>query len=98
MSRYPKNWTDIALKIKEKCDWKCCKCGLQCFKPSDDVSKLSKSERMRKTLTIHHSNYMPEDNREENLIPLCSACHLSFHQGKKGNISIGQLELFSLMN
>ena len=94
MSRYPKNWPEIALKIKNKCGWKCSKCGLQCLKPSDDVSKLSKSERMKKTLVVHHSNYKPEDNREENLIPLCSSCHLNFHKGKRGNISIGQLDLF----
>ena len=98
MSRYPKNWTEIALKVKETAQWKCSKCGLECLKPSDDVSKLSKSERMRKTLVVHHSNHKPEDNRIENLIPLCSGCHLSYHSGKRGNVSLGQLELFSLMN
>ena len=94
MSRYPENWNDIALKVKETAQWKCSKCGLQCLKPSDDVSKLSKSERMRKTLVVHHSNYVPEDNRIDNLIPLCSGCHLNFHKGKRGNVSLGQLELF----
>ena len=93
-SRYPDNWKELALKVKESVNWQCQKCGMQCIKPSDDVSKLSKSERMRKTLNVHHANYMPENNNLENLIPLCTGCHLSFHIRKRGNVSIGQLELF----
>lgn len=93
-SRYPDNWDEISLKVKESAKWQCQKCGMQCLKPSDDGSKLSRSERMRKTLTVHHANYQPEDNRPENLIPLCTGCHLSLHTGKKGNVSIGQLRLF----
>jgi predicted HNH restriction endonuclease len=93
-SRYPKNWNEIAFQVKESVLWRCAKCGMQCLKPGDDVSGLSKSERMRKTLTVHHANYRPEDNRKENLIPLCSGCHLSFHTRKKGSICINQLELF----
>jgi predicted HNH restriction endonuclease len=49
---------------------------------------------MVKTLTVHHANYTPEDNRAENLIPLCTACHLSYHTRKKSNVTPGQLSLF----
>ena len=68
MSRYPENWNEIAFKVKETAQWKCSKCGLQCLKPSDDVSKLSKSQRMRKTLTVHHSNYLPWQRAAEEFI------------------------------
>lgn len=93
-SRYPDDWNQIANFVKNQVDWKCQKCGMQCLKPQDDVEELTISERRKRTLTVHHSNYKPEDNRLENLIPLCTGCHLSYHSGKKGNISIGQMSLF----
>jgi hypothetical protein len=92
-SRYPNNWSEIALKLKQQANWKCEKCGLQCLMPNDDVSRLSKSERMKITLNVHHKNYRPEDNRPENLICLCTACHLSYHTRGRGNVSIYQLSL-----
>lgn len=95
-SRYPDNWNEIASQKKEAVNWICQKCGMQCLKPSDDISKLTKSERTKKTLVVHHADYKPENNRPENLIPVCTACHLSFHAGKKGNIIIGQLSLFDI--
>lgn len=93
-SRYPDNWAEIAKKKKEAVNWICQKCGMQCLKPSDDISKLTKSERTKRRLVVHHADYKPENNRCENLIPVCSGCHLSYHSGKKGNIIIGQLSLF----
>ncbi len=94
MSRYPKNWKEIATAVKEKAQWRCANCGMQCIRPNDDVKDLSKSERMRRTLTVHHQNYQPECNDEDNLIALCTGCHLEKHQRGKGNISVGQLSLF----
>ena len=93
-SRYPDNWSEIALRIKQKQDWKWIKCGRRCLHPGEDRSKLSKSETMARTLQVHHANYIPEDNRPENLIALCTGCHLSFHNRSQGNVVIGQLSLF----
>lgn len=92
--RYPDNWTQIALAIKEEAQWRCAKCGLQCIKPHEDTSKLTKSERTARTLTVHHSNYLPEDCRPENLRVLCTSCHLSYHNRGQSNVSPGQLSLF----
>ena len=94
MSRYPKDWKEIANSIKEASGWRCAKCGMQCIKPGNDVSKLSISERRAKTLQVHHADCTPENNDPSNLIPLCSGCHLSYHQGGRGNVSPGQLSLF----
>ena len=94
--RYPKNWEQIAFKIKEKAKWKCTKCGLQCLKPSDDKTKLNKSQKAKLTLTVHHLNYQPEDNRPENLVALCTSCHLLYHRRQKGSESVGQQCLFNL--
>ncbi|MEM7592393.1 MAG: HNH endonuclease, partial [Cyanobacteria bacterium P01_A01_bin.83] len=46
------------------------------------------------TLQVHHWNRDPRDNRPENLIALCSACHLEYHRGGKSNVSPGQLSLW----
>ncbi|MCT7981373.1 HNH endonuclease [Laspinema olomoucense] len=70
MSRYPEDWRTIALTVKEQAGWRCAKCDLQCLRPGDDITGLTKSERTKITLTVHHHNRMPEDNRPENLIAL----------------------------
>ena len=93
-SRYPDNWSEMAFKVKQSAQWKCAKCGMDCIKPNEDVSGLDRSERMRRTMNIHHSDYNPDNNREENLRPLCSGCHLSFHTGRRRNVPAGQLSLF----
>jgi predicted HNH restriction endonuclease len=85
MSRYSKDWKDIATAIKEKADWKCAKCGA-------DFKDKKKSTR-GSCLQVHHWNRIPEDNRPENLVALCNSCHLQYHRGGKGNISLNQLSL-----
>jgi hypothetical protein len=92
--RYPQNWSDIALEIKQEVNWRCSKCGLQCIRPGDDTKKLTRSQRTALTLTVHHYNFVPEDNRRDNLCALCTGCHLSFHNRRRGNVSPGQLSLF----
>jgi hypothetical protein len=63
---------------------------------SDPANKAAraKSQRCALTLTVHHRNRIPEDNRPENLIALCTACHLSYHNRRQSNVSPGQLSLF----
>jgi Fe-S-cluster-containing dehydrogenase component len=95
INRYGKNWEEIAFLIKKQAGWKCSKCSLQCLKPEDDTSNLTKTERTRRTLNVHHANYTPEDNRSFNLIPLCTSCHLSYHNRRQGNTTPGQLSLWT---
>jgi len=91
--RYPAYWDTLALAIKTKAMWRCRHCLRQCLRPGEGDG-LSRSEKAKATLTVHHANFTPEDNREENLIPLCAPCHLAIHgRGRKGNISPGQLSL-----
>ena len=92
--RYPVNWTEIAVAIKELAGWKCSKCGQQCYKPGEKREGLKRSEWTGKTLCVHHSDYNPANNSAKNLTPLCNPCHLSLHAGRRGNISPGQLSLF----
>lgn len=90
---YPKNWTEIALAVKESVEWKCSKCGRQCYKKGQFPSDWTISKRKAYTLQVHQWNRDPSDNRLENLTVLCSGCHLSYHQGGRSNVSPGQLEL-----
>ncbi|MCP6760209.1 MAG: HNH endonuclease [Fischerella sp. CENA71] len=91
---YPENWSDLALAVKKEAKWCCQKCGLKCIVPGEDTSKLTRSERMKRTLQTHHWDRNPSNNSAENLIALCSACHLLYHQGGKSNVSRGQLSLW----
>ncbi|KJH69391.1 HNH endonuclease [Aliterella atlantica] len=92
-ARYPADWEDIAKAVKEATLWRCSKCHKQCLRPGEGRG-LNRSERALQTLTVHHANFTPEDNRIENLIALCAPCHLSIHRGSRGNVSLGQLSLW----
>ncbi len=92
MSEYPDNWKELTYQLKEKNNWKCSKCGIQCIKPGAQGNKqLTKSERSKLTLQAHHSDYNVSNNRPENLRILCSACHLGYHCGRRTNIHPNQL-------
>jgi 5-methylcytosine-specific restriction endonuclease McrA len=93
--RYPDNWSDIALLVKEAALWRCRHCSKQCLRPGEKPSYLTRSEWTIATLSVHHANCIPEDNRLENLIPLCTPCHLAVHTRRNGNVSPGQLSLFN---
>jgi 5-methylcytosine-specific restriction endonuclease McrA len=92
--RYPENWKKLSRAIKEAADWQCCRCGQQYLRPGEDASQLPCAERVVKTLNVHHANRIPEDNREENLMPICTVCHLALHAGRHSNVSPGQLSLW----
>ena len=84
--RYPKNWESIALAIKTQAHWQCQECGLDCT----PAPIADRSLKAKKTLTVHHQDHNPANNHPDNLIALCSACHLRRHSRKRRNISIGQ--------
>jgi len=91
--RYPDNWPEIALAVKENAEWRCTKCHQQCLRPGDNTKGLTKSERTKLTLTVHHQNRIPEDNAIENLIAVCTTCHLFYHTRSLSNVAPGQLSL-----
>jgi hypothetical protein len=74
--RYANNWQDIALQVKMAAEWKCRHCGQQCLRPGEKPKQMTRSEWTMLTLSVHHANFTPEDNRISNLIPLCAPCHI----------------------
>jgi len=91
-SRYPKDWKAIALLKKQSVNWTCQNCGRYCYtKEVADALGLDRSDRKRYELSVHHSDYNPENNSPENLIALCSGCHLGKHSRKRGNVTPGDL-------
>lgn len=64
-SVYPPNWREIATAVKEAAGWRCVRCGA----PHEN--------RAGHTLTVHHADLDPGNNRWWNLLPLCCPCHLT---------------------
>ncbi|MBD2441357.1 HNH endonuclease [Nostoc sp. FACHB-110] len=91
---YPPNWKQIAIALKDACNWRCTRCDRLCLRPEEKAPHLTLSQRKAYTLQVHHWNRDPSDNRLENLVCLCSGCHLYYHRFGRGNVSPGQLSLF----
>ena len=99
-SPYPSNWKEISLELKKKANWTCQKCGRKCIEPGQKVPEdWTVSKRMAYTLPTHHWDRDPSNSSEDNLICVCTGCHLDLHRGYRGklsNVSEGQLSLFPL--
>jgi hypothetical protein len=109
ISGYPENWNQIATAIKQRSGYCCQRCGMQCLPPGRGYRHLSRRVRSKYTALlgethaeetsarfhpqVHHRDRQPSNNNPDNLVALCTGCHLHYHQGQKGNITPGQLSL-----
>lgn len=86
LKRYPKDWKQISLAIRERSGGQCeCtgECGLhrmtpgprRCIERNGEPAKWAKGKII---LTVAHLNHTPEDCREENLKAMCQRCHLRY--------------------
>lgn len=66
---YPPDWKAIATAVKAEAGWRC----IRCDHPHDPPAGY--------TLTVHHADMNPANNRWWNLLALCQRCHLRI-QGK----------------
>ena len=64
--RYHLEWKNISRYIRELFNYHCACCGKYCNTPSC----------RKDLLQVHHIDENPENNSFENLIPLCSVCHM----------------------
>jgi hypothetical protein len=87
LSRYPANWKSIALSIKEREGWHCYRCGVRCLRPGE---RLFSAKGRAFLIQVHHWDCDPSNNVPENLVGLCTVCHLHMHRQKHGSILTGQ--------
>jgi hypothetical protein len=88
-SRYPKDWPKIATALKEREQWRCYRCGVQCFSPSRrPLHGFRDSKRRIYLLQVHHWDGQPENNDLSNLVCLCTRCHLYVHRRRGGSVLI----------
>lgn len=66
--RYPSNWKQISLEVRQDAGWRCEECGAWDGHPHPVTGS-------KVVLTVHHINAMPEDNSRDNLVALCQRCH-----------------------
>ena len=64
-SKYPDDWDEITLRVKQKAGWKCRICGRPHRKDIPD-----------QVLTTHHRDGNPANCEESNLVAACARCHL----------------------
>ena len=78
---YGGDWGEISRAAKERAGWRC-ECVGQCgVSHAEGRSGLRQGDlplgrKRRVTLTTHHINAQPWDERPENLMALCEGCHL----------------------
>lgn len=88
-SRYPKNWAEIARRIKQTANWHCEECRKPCLLTGEDwldfITRLGWSvgealthsgHPTRFFLTTAHLDQNPSNNARSNLRALCTVCHL----------------------
>lgn len=95
-SLYPKNWDQIAFAIKREANWTCQKCGKQCLEAYQEIEEWKRDRRQRAiyTLTVHHIDHIRSNCDRQNLVALCSVCHLRQRsQDRKYGTRTGQLSL-----
>lgn len=64
-SKYPDDFKETALKLKEEAGWKCLNCGIGHMEDGT----------MGSCLTVHHPD-RDTDNLDARLEVLCARCHL----------------------
>jgi hypothetical protein len=80
--RYPANWKEISLRIRERDGWRCKFCGVS----ADSINPITGSLVV---LTVAHlgipypdgrpgNKHDKMDVRDENLAALCQRCHLNY--------------------
>jgi hypothetical protein len=81
--RYPADWSQISLAIKERARWRC-ECLGECLRHTHKGRCPNRHGHpaygtgSRVVLTTAHLNHTPEDCRPDNLKAMCQACHLNY--------------------
>jgi len=97
--RYPENWKEISLRIRERAGNRCEFCGAENHQPHPETGSVV-------VLTVAHLDHDPMNCSDENLRALCQRCHLRYdadHHARnaaltrlKRQIEQGQMKLLEV--
>lgn len=81
--RYPSNWRDISLAIKDRAGWRC-ECEGECGRGTHDGrcpnlhGEPAYGTGSKVILTTAHLDHTPENCDPLNLKAMCQGCHLHY--------------------
>lgn len=81
--RYPADWDQISLRIKERAAWRC-ECDGRCGRGTHDGRcpnvhlGVAYGSGSRVILTTAHLDHVPENCADDNLMAMCQGCHLHY--------------------
>lgn len=70
-SKYPPDWKQISLAVREAADWRCEFCGAAHRLPHPETGSIV-------ILTVAHLDHDTTNNERGNLRALCQRCHLTY--------------------
>lgn len=82
-ARYPKEWNDIAIRIKERAGGRC-ECEEECGRGTHQgrcpnlQGQPAYGSGSTVVLTCAHLDHTPEHCEDENLKSMCQGCHLHY--------------------
>lgn len=77
-ARYPKDWKQISLRIRERAGWRCEYVdanGYRCRAAHGEPHPFTLS---RVVLTVAHLDHQPENCDPDNLMAMCQRCHNAY--------------------
>jgi hypothetical protein len=80
MNSYSDDWGAIATVVKQLSGYECQRCRLKCLPPVCSYRHLPKHIRFKLVAQVHHIDWDPSNNDPNNLICLCTACHLKSYR------------------
>ncbi len=79
--RYPEDWDEISIDVREDADW-VCQCRGECGRHRDDCLAQDGEPHpvtgSRVVLTVAHLDHNPANCDEHNLRAMCQRCHLAY--------------------
>ena len=70
-SKYPPNWDEMSLALRDEVGWRCEWCGAKYALPHPDTGSIV-------VLSVAHLNHDTTQNERSNLAVLCARCHLRY--------------------
>ena len=87
-SLYPKDWEEIAERIKHEADWVCQVCGRVCKRPGQTLKDFTHEPKpVQFVLTVAHLDHQPGNCDPSNLVAMCSVCHLRYDSKRKQSMA-----------